>query len=132
MGVFTTAFLLTAAVSRLATAQAARPDSTNDPYCWLEEMTGAQAMDWVESEDARTSALLEKDPRYAANYASAKPVWTTVLDLDVLAKAENANWVWKGADCDSPGEQRCLLNLSDDGEDADGFGAGGHLRAGAA
>ncbi len=163
MRVLTAAFLLTAVGSRLATAQPTQPDSTNDPYRWLEEMTGARAMAWVNTENARTSGILEKDPRYADNYASAlalaqasdrlptvsfiggrlynfwqdaqhvrgiwrsttfasyqttSPTWTTVLDLDALAKAEEANWVWKGADCDSPGEARCLLNLSDGGEDA--------------
>jgi prolyl oligopeptidase len=41
-----------------------------------------------------------------------------VLDLDSLAKAEKANWVWQGATCAEPAEQRCLVLLSDGGEDA--------------
>ncbi|MEP6779790.1 MAG: prolyl oligopeptidase family serine peptidase [Gemmatimonadaceae bacterium] len=53
-----------------------------------------------------------------ASYRTATPQWTTVLDLDALAKRENANWVWKGADCVQPAERRCLLSLSDGGEDA--------------
>ncbi|MGA8660761.1 MAG: hypothetical protein WB644_00490 [Candidatus Cybelea sp.] len=53
-----------------------------------------------------------------ADYASASPNWTTTLDLDELATAENANWVWKGADCVWPAENRCLIFLSDGGEDA--------------
>ncbi|MEP6763352.1 MAG: prolyl oligopeptidase family serine peptidase [Gemmatimonadaceae bacterium] len=53
-----------------------------------------------------------------ASYRTATPQWTTVLDLDALARRENANWVWKGADCVMPAEQRCLLHLSDGGEDA--------------
>lgn len=52
------------------------------------------------------------------SYATASPQWTTVLDLDALAKAENANWVWEGADCEEPAETRCLISLSDGGEDA--------------
>jgi prolyl oligopeptidase len=43
---------------------------------------------------------------------------TTVLDLDALASTEKANWVWHGADCVRPAETRCLLMLSDGGEDA--------------
>ena len=110
-------------------------------------------MTWVKAENAKTSAVLEKDPRYAAStrragdgagegphsvrlvhggalynfwqdsahvrgiwrsttlasYRTASPVWTTVLDLDALAKAEKANWVWHGADCAQPAERRCLL-----------------------
>lgn len=54
----------------------------------------------------------------AASYASSAPRWTTVLDLDALAKSENANWVWEGADCYRPAEVRCLVALSDGGEDA--------------
>ncbi len=53
-----------------------------------------------------------------ADYAAPAPAWTTVLDLDALAKSENANWVWHGADCREPAEDRCLLSLSDGGEDA--------------
>ncbi len=67
----TAALLLTAVASRRAIAQPTQPDSTNDPYRWLEEMTGARAMDWVKSENARTNAVLEKDPRYTGNDASA-------------------------------------------------------------
>ncbi|MFN2448599.1 MAG: prolyl oligopeptidase family protein, partial [Candidatus Baltobacteraceae bacterium] len=40
------------------------------------------------------------------------------LDLDALASSEHANWVWKGADCAEPEQSRCLLSLSDGGEDA--------------
>ncbi len=51
-------------------------------------------------------------------YASATPTWTTILDLDALAKREGKNWVWEGADCSSPLETRCLIALSEGGEDA--------------
>src|SRR5581483_12230723 len=53
-----------------------------------------------------------------AGYAAATPDWTTVLDLDALARSENANWVWKGAICVWPRENRCMIDLSDGGEDA--------------
>ena len=53
-----------------------------------------------------------------ADYVQPAPAWHTTLDLDALAKAEGKNWVWKGADCTSPAERRCLISLSDGGEDA--------------
>jgi prolyl oligopeptidase len=53
-----------------------------------------------------------------SEYAGTSPAWTTALDLDALARAENANWVWKGADCAWPAETHCLVFLSDGGEDA--------------
>jgi len=158
------ALLITSFVvlARVASAQTARPD-TADPYRWLEDVSGARAMSWVKAENAKTTNVLEKDPRFAgfyksaltmaqatdripnaafiggqlynfwqdsahvrgiwrnttlASYRTATPQWTTVLDLDALAKSEKANWVWKGADCVAPAEQRCLLRLSDGGEDA--------------
>lgn len=52
------------------------------------------------------------------SYKSKKPVWTTVLDLDQLAKDEKKNWVWKRADCLGGSSTRCMLVLSDGGKDA--------------
>jgi len=52
------------------------------------------------------------------SYRSASPKWTTILDIDALAKREKANWIWKGADCLAPDESLCLVNLSDGGKDA--------------
>jgi prolyl oligopeptidase len=135
----------------------------SDPYLWLEDKDGARAMAWVRAQNARTLPILQRDPHYAALYASAlkiaqskdriaypnyldgsiynfwqdanhvrgiwrrtspqsyrtaSPKWTTVLDMDALAKREKANWVWEGADCVEPQENRCLIELSDGGEDA--------------
>jgi prolyl oligopeptidase len=60
-----------------------------------------------------------------ASYRSASPTWETVLDIDALSKAENANWSFKGTtpgvgrwDCLEPAETRCLVSLSDGGKDA--------------
>lgn len=52
------------------------------------------------------------------SYRSADPQWRTVLDIDALAAAEGANWVYKGATCLPPGETRCLVSLSNGGKDA--------------
>ncbi|MBI1406713.1 MAG: prolyl oligopeptidase family serine peptidase [Caulobacter sp.] len=52
------------------------------------------------------------------SYRSADPRWETVLDLDALSAAENANWIWKGASCRSPAYDRCLVRLSNGGKDA--------------
>jgi prolyl oligopeptidase len=52
------------------------------------------------------------------DYARPTPAWAPVLDLDALAKAEGANWVYHGADCEWRAERRCLISLSDGGEDA--------------
>ncbi|MFN8573118.1 MAG: prolyl oligopeptidase family serine peptidase [Gemmatimonadaceae bacterium] len=147
----------------LAVSQATRADTATDPFIWLEDVHGARAMAWVNAENAKTNAVLEKDPRFAgitkaalaiaqakdripyvsyiggalynfwrdsahvrgvwrktslASYRTATPQWTTVLDLDAVAAKEKANWVWQGYTCVQPEETRCLLFLSDGGEDA--------------
>src|SRR5690606_16046781 len=53
-----------------------------------------------------------------AGYASDAPLWTTVLDLDALSRAEGKKWVWKGATVLDPEERLALVNLSDGGEAA--------------
>ena len=51
-------------------------------------------------------------------YRKPVPAWDTLLDLDVLAKAENENWVWSQSDCLGPAYNRCLISLSRGGADA--------------
>jgi prolyl oligopeptidase len=52
------------------------------------------------------------------SYRAAEPTWETILDIDALSEAENANWVFKGASCLPPDETRCLVTLSNGGKDA--------------
>jgi prolyl oligopeptidase len=52
------------------------------------------------------------------SYRTETPQWETILDFDALAAAEGANWVYKGATCLPPEENRCLVSLSDGGKDA--------------
>ena len=151
---------IAAAAAGLGGVKAATSD---DPYLWLEDVSSPKAMQWVEAHNAKSTAVLEADPRYRhfydqalaiaqakdripigsfiagkvynfwqdedhvrgiwrrtslESYSTGHPQWETVLDLDALATAEKANWVWKGEQCARPAERRCLLNLSDGGEDA--------------
>lgn len=52
------------------------------------------------------------------SYRTAEPQWETLLDVDALAAAEGANWVYKGATCLPPEQTRCLISLSNGGKDA--------------
>lgn len=54
----------------------------------------------------------------AADYRSLEPSWEILLDIDALARAENENWVFKGAQCLYPGFDRALISLSRGGGDA--------------
>jgi prolyl oligopeptidase len=154
---FAAAFVITLLLGVAARAE------VPDRYVWLEDVYGARAQAWVKAENAKTLAVLQKDPRFEgyyddalaineasdripapqfvdgtvynfwqdaehvrgiwrstslADYANPSPAWTTVIDLDALAKSEGKNWVWEGANCDSPSKTRCLIALSDGGEDA--------------
>jgi prolyl oligopeptidase len=151
------------AAAAFGMSAAAAQTTSDDPYLWLEDVSSPKAMAWVHEHNARSTSVLEADPRYQeyykealdiaqaqdripygffnrgdiynfwqdadhvrgilrkttrASYESGKPDWTTVLDLDALAKAEKANWVYKGIDCARPADRRCLISLSDGGEDA--------------
>lgn len=70
-----TALMMIAAVAiALAAIQAgARQSSTEQPdtYAWLEDIHGQRQMDWVQKEDARTAAVLEKDSHFAPLEAKA-------------------------------------------------------------
>ena len=53
-----------------------------------------------------------------ASFRAGRPKWTTLLDVDALAKAEGKNWFWKRVDCLAPEDRLCLVELSDGGGDA--------------
>src|SRR5215470_16516598 len=52
-----------------------------------------------------------------ASYRTASPEWETVLDVDALAKAEGKSWVFHGATCLPPANERCMIDLSPGGSD---------------
>ncbi|MEO8115731.1 MAG: prolyl oligopeptidase family serine peptidase, partial [Phenylobacterium sp.] len=135
-----------------------------DPYAYMEEIEGTQALAFARAENARSLPQLQNDPRYPGLYADAlkiatatdripgvqfagdgslrdfwqdqthvRGVWRatsldsyrtgasahrTLIDLDALAKAEKANWVWHGTTCLAPADRFCLVELSDGGKDA--------------
>lgn len=52
------------------------------------------------------------------SYRTASPEWEVVLDIDALAKAEGKEWVYQGSSCLPPALNKCMIALSDGGEDA--------------
>jgi len=51
-------------------------------------------------------------------YKKKEPKWEVILDIDRLAKDENENWVWRGAQLLYPDYNRALIMLSRGGADA--------------
>ena len=45
-----------------------------DPFLWLEDAHGKRAMQWVQSENAKTAAALDNDPLYRQLYSQAKAI----------------------------------------------------------
>jgi len=52
------------------------------------------------------------------SYRTDDPEWETVLDIDALAAEEGKDWVYSGSTCLPPALTRCMIALSDGGEDA--------------
>jgi len=55
------------------------------------------------------------------SYVKDTPDWETVIDFDALSEAEDANWVYKGANCFKPegaDKTLCMVSLSNGGKDA--------------
>jgi prolyl oligopeptidase len=134
----------------------------DDPYLWLEDITGDDALDWVRKhneptlselggdrfEQMRAEALevLDTDARIpyvrrrgdylynfwrdAANprglwrrttlesYRTESPDWEVIIDIDELARVDDENWVWAGADVIEPDHTSALIGLSRGGSDA--------------
>jgi prolyl oligopeptidase len=53
-----------------------------------------------------------------ASYRAENPDWETLLDIDLLAKAEAEDWVWRGCATMVPEHRRGLVHLSRSGADA--------------
>jgi len=52
------------------------------------------------------------------SYQTDNPEWEVVLDVDALAAAEGKEWVYSGSSCLPPLQNKCMISLSDGGEDA--------------
>jgi prolyl oligopeptidase len=135
----------------------------DDPYAWLEDVTGPKPLEWVKQRNAESTVeltqtslfgalnqrileILDSDARIPAieklgsfyynfwrdaknprglwrrttleEYRKAKPHWEVVLDLDLLGKEEQENWVWHGAQALKPDYNRALISISRGGADA--------------
>jgi prolyl oligopeptidase len=53
-----------------------------------------------------------------ASYRSDEPDWEVLVDVDELARSEEQNWVWAGADVIEPDHRLALISLSRGGSDA--------------
>jgi len=60
------AMLLLTGLAQARAAEAASSPATDDPYRWLEEVTGDKALDWVKQQNALSTRELEASPNFPA------------------------------------------------------------------
>ena len=53
---------------------AAPPGQPGDKYTWLEDVSGPRSTAWVQTENAKTDAVLKADPHYQSNFTTALAV----------------------------------------------------------
>ena len=85
------------------------PMSDNDPFLWLEDIDGPRALAWVRAENARSLALLERDPRYSALLAEARAI-ITAADRSRPRGMACFYFVQTGS-CGRLAQQGCLFRL---------------------
>ncbi|HLO20784.1 MAG TPA: S9 family peptidase, partial [Sphingomicrobium sp.] len=89
--------------------------STNQKIAEPDQVLGDKVLNfWQDEEHPR--GIWRVSP--LAAFASGKPQWRTLLDIDAMSKVDNKKWVFKGADCLSPAYVDCMVSLSNGGGDA--------------
>ena len=71
------AFLACALCTCAPLAVRAADTMTDDPYLWLEDVSGARALDWARARNAETQGALESRPDYAPAYAKLLSIYNS-------------------------------------------------------
>ncbi|NTX34568.1 S9 family peptidase [Myxococcus sp. CA033] len=80
----------------LLTASSAMAEE--DPFLWLEEVQGQRALEWVRAQNARTEAVLEKDPRFEPFQAEALRIFTATDRIPTPSfRAGGVDTFWQDA-----------------------------------
>jgi len=69
-----------------------------DPFLWLEEVQGQKALEWVRAQNAKTEAVLEKDPRFEPFQAEALRIFTATDRIPTPSfRAGGVDTFWQDA-----------------------------------
>ena len=79
-------FCLTLVIGSLLMSQALPAAPPADPYLWLEEVTGAKAMAWVEARNQEARAELEAVPNYGALEADLLKIMDSQAKIPFISK----------------------------------------------
>lgn len=91
-------FLVLLAAFSLASCASVSAENDSDPYMWLEDVHGARALEWVKGENAKATARLDGDKRFATYRSEALTILTA---KDRLAyptfRADGVDSLWQDA-----------------------------------
>ena len=73
----------------LSAPLAVRAAEAADPFQWLEDIDSPKSMAWVEGQNARSAARLEKDPRYEPFHAEARVRFVVVGGETIAVGADS-------------------------------------------
>ena len=89
--------------------------STNQKIAEPDQVLGEKVLNyWQDEQHPRGLWRVSR----LSDFASGRPQWRTLLDIDAMSKADNKKWVFKGATCLSPAYADCMVSLSNGGGDA--------------
>lgn len=79
---------------------------------------GSLAAGWVHNfwQDERHPRGVWRRTRLM-DYRDSDPDWETLIDLDALATSQGRDFAWRGTECLPPVFDRCLIRLSQNGDD---------------
>jgi prolyl oligopeptidase len=81
-----------------ATQEPAMPAATDDPYLWLEDVTGAKPLAWVQGQNARTDAELASTPGFDALQGQVEAILDSKAKIpDVEKIGDHYYNFWKDA-----------------------------------
>ena len=58
----------TAAAGAESVGKSGHTDAGDDPYVWLEDIHGAEPLEWVKAQNVKSTAVLQADPDYQKDY----------------------------------------------------------------
>ncbi len=61
-------------------------DATNDPYVWLEDVTGEKSLDWVKARNAKSEKQLQSDPEYQKLYDDILAILDSDARIPLVSK----------------------------------------------
>lgn len=80
---------VSAAIQKPTEQADSKGDNVKDPYIWLEDVSGQKALDWVEKENVKSKAALEKLPNFKATEDRLLQILNSKDQIPFVAKYDD-------------------------------------------